>query len=81
MMRRGKYLNEEYRQKIRSFLDGNPELSNEVIESRYVRECEQFDEAFQDGTPLAAIRRLAWVQTKHKLKRSKNRRAENALAR
>ena len=79
-MRRGEYLNEEYRQKIRSFRDGNSGLSAEAVENHYVRECQQIDEAFRDGTSLSSIRRLAWVQTKHKLERSKNGRSEDALA-
>ena len=69
-MRGDNYLTEEYEANVYKLADSCPEYREEEIREKFVKECQRFDETFDQETPLSAVRRLAWRQTKHKVERT-----------
>lgn len=63
------YLDEEYRNKIESFVAAHPDeqLSVEDVQRQFDEECAFFEDFFRDGAPLPVIRRAAFQKVTRKL--------------
>lgn len=61
-----KYVNEECAAEIVSFVDANDVTLEEAV-SAFLAECENFEQLFQDDTPISAVQRLAFEQMTHQL--------------
>lgn len=67
------YLTETYEEKVRSFVESNPELnvSYEEATEVFLDQCETFQELFQDETSTSAIQGQAYTQMKWTLENGK----------